>query len=67
MLSENAQCLNDRIKSSHNPYLNEFNLVYKEKNNRMPIFSKITCEPSSAETTQAESFPDQLMQQYLDA
>jgi butyrate response factor 1 len=44
MLEENSKCLTERIESSHNPYLNEFNLVYKDFNSRMPVFSKVTNE-----------------------
>lgn len=38
MLSENAACISERIRSSHNPYLNEFNLVYKQMNSRLSVF-----------------------------
>ena len=44
MLRENADCIEIRISSSQNPYLNEFNLVYKEVNTRLPIFDRITSE-----------------------
>jgi len=42
MLKENKDCLMDRIRSSHNPYLNEFNLVYKNFNSRLSVFKNIT-------------------------
>lgn len=44
MLTENVQCLNDRIKNSVNPFLNEFNLVYKDINSRLGIFEEITAQ-----------------------
>lgn len=67
MLRENATCLNDRIKSSHNPYLNEFNLVYKELIPRLPVFNEITCEPVQ-ETVQDKMIQSLKMveSQYLD-
>jgi hypothetical protein len=44
MLHENATCLSERIKNSHNPYLNEFNLVYKGCNERLRVFDGITTQ-----------------------
>ena len=42
MLSENRECLKQRLISSQNPFLNEFNLVYKDMVKRLPIFELIT-------------------------
>lgn len=44
MLLENTQCLDERIKNSHNPYLNEFNLVYKNFNSRLSVFEAMTSQ-----------------------
>lgn len=30
ILSENVECLKQRLISSQNPFLNEFNLIYKD-------------------------------------
>jgi len=49
MLRENSECIKTRISSSQNPYLNEFNLVYKEVNCRLPIFDSITEQESGGE------------------
>jgi hypothetical protein len=42
MLVENTQCLMQRLISSQNPFLNEFNLVYKDMVKRLPVFELIT-------------------------
>lgn len=44
MLSDNAMCIKERVVSSSNPYLNEFNLIYKDVNMRLPVFEQITSE-----------------------
>ena len=38
VLSENVECLKQRLISSQNPFLNEFNLIYKDIVNRLDIF-----------------------------
>ena len=55
MLHDNAECLKDRINSSQNPYLNEFNLIYKEMNTRLPIFEKLLSEKEKDDTTSQSS------------
>lgn len=42
ILIENVECIKQRLVSSSNPFLNEFNLVYKNVVNRLPIFETIT-------------------------
>jgi hypothetical protein len=42
MLVENRECLKQRLISSQNPFINEFNLVYKDLVARLPIFELIT-------------------------
>lgn len=42
MLVENVACIKQRLISSSNPFLNEFNLVYKNVVKRLPIFEQIT-------------------------
>ena len=42
ILSENIECLKQRLISSQNPFLNEFNLIYKDIVNRLDIFEQIT-------------------------
>jgi len=42
ILDENVDCLKQRLISSQNPFLNEFNLIYKEITERLPIFERIT-------------------------
>ena len=39
---ENIDCLMQRLISSQNPFLNEFNLIYKDIVQRLPIFESIT-------------------------
>ena len=39
------ECLKQRLTSSQNPYLNEFNLIYKDVVTRLPVFEGITSEP----------------------
>lgn len=41
MLSQNAQCLKERITSSNNPFLNEFNLIYKDNSRRLAVFESL--------------------------
>ena len=41
-MAENVECLKERLISSQNPFINEFNLVYKDVVQRLPIFEKIT-------------------------
>lgn len=48
MLKDNVECLKQRLTSSQNPYLNEFNLIYKDVITRLPIFEKITSEQLDA-------------------
>lgn len=42
VLNENIECLKQRLISSQNPFLNEFNLIYKNLVNRLEIFEQIT-------------------------
>jgi len=42
MLNDNIECLKQRLTSSQNPYLNEFNLIYKDVIKRLPVFEAIT-------------------------
>lgn len=42
ILNENIECLKQRLISSQNPFLNEFNLIYKDIVNRLEIFEQIT-------------------------
>ena len=42
ILDENVDCLKLRLISSQNPFLNEFNLIYREITERLPIFERIT-------------------------
>jgi len=48
MLTENAKCFNERVLTSLNPFLNEFNLIYKDATKRLPIFEFITFEQEEA-------------------
>ena len=45
ILKDNIECLKQRLTSSQNPYLNEFNLIYKDVVTRLPVFEAITSEP----------------------
>ena len=48
ILVENIECLKVRLLGSSNPFLNEFNLVYKGMVQRLPIFVQMTNQmPSS--------------------
>ena len=62
MLTENVQCLNDRIKNSLNPFLNEFNLVYKDINTRLGVFEEITSEQPDL-MDQESSDPEECLMQ----
>lgn len=42
IFKENIDCLMQRLVSSQNPFLNEFNLIYKDIVGRLPIFESIT-------------------------
>ena len=42
IFKENIDCLMQRLISSQNPFLNEFNLIYKDIVQRLPIFESIT-------------------------
>lgn len=42
IFKENIDILMQRLVSSQNPFLNEFNLIYKDIVNRLPIFESIT-------------------------
>ena len=65
MLHDNAECIKDRINSSQNPYLNEFNLIYKDMNTRLPIFEKLLSEKDDS-SSQSSKQPDiELLMQYL--
>jgi len=44
MLFENSKCIKDRVLSSHNPFLNEFNLIYKGASRRLAEFEGITLQ-----------------------
>jgi hypothetical protein len=41
-LAENANCQLQRWKESQNPFINEFNVVYKHAVRRLDIFEQIT-------------------------
>jgi len=62
MLHDNAQCLTERISSSLNPYLNEFNLIYKECNTRLPIFEKLLAEKEPEVEENMSNQPSKEMQ-----
>ena len=67
MLRENSECIKTRISSSQNPYLNEFNLVYKEVNCRLPIFDSITEQESGGElpSVKLQKLNEKLIREYL--
>jgi len=44
IMKENIECLKLRLISSQNPFINEFNLIYKDIVKRLPIFEQITNE-----------------------
>ena len=49
ILKDNVECLKQRLTSSQNPYLNEFNLIYKDVVTRLPVFEGITSEPMDSQ------------------
>ena len=42
MLKDNGSCLHERVMCSLNPFLNEFNLIYKDQTHRLACFDLIT-------------------------
>ena len=42
IMLENIECLKGRLLGSTNPFLNEFNLVYRGVVQRLPIFEQMT-------------------------
>lgn len=42
VLKENIECLKQRLIFSQNPFLNEFNLIYKDIVKWLSIFEQIT-------------------------
>jgi len=49
MIKENSKCFKDRVISSLNPFLNDFNLVYKDIPTRLPVFEDVTSEQTVVE------------------
>jgi hypothetical protein len=65
MLTENAKCIKERVISSLNPFLNDFNLIFKDLPNRLPIFDAITAEQVEVgEAHQIRSYSSKHLAEY---